>query len=80
MLMLENDGSISASITAYCVNIFPRFLPESTLSFVFIMIWTVAGIILGIITARIIKKYKIKFKIGSERCFSAKIKQLFTKK
>jgi hypothetical protein len=73
-------GVYSATITAFCVNKLPRFLPESTLSFVFIMTWTAPGIILGIITARIIKKYKIKFKIGSERCFSAKIKQLFAKK
>lgn len=73
-------GAYTAAITAFCVNIVPRFLPENTPSFVFILTWTAPGIILGIVSARIIKKYKIKFKIAEKPSLSAKIKQLFSKK
>ncbi len=73
-------GAYSAAITAFCVNIVPRFLPENTPSFVFIMTWTAPGIIIGIVSARIIKRYKAKFKIEAKPSLSAKIKQLFVKK
>lgn len=73
-------GAYSAAITAFCVNIVPRFLPENTPSFVFILTWTAPGIIIGIVSARIIKKYKTKFKIEAKPSLSAKIKQLFSKK
>jgi uncharacterized membrane protein len=70
-------GAYTAAITAFCVNIVPRFMPENTPSFVFILTWTAPGIILGIVSARIIKKYKTKFKIEAKLSLSAKIKQLF---
>jgi hypothetical protein len=54
-------------------------MPENTPSFVFIITWTAPGIILGIISARIIKKYKTKFKIEAKPSFSAKTRQLFAK-
>lgn len=73
-------GAYSAAITAFCVNIVPRFLPENTPSFVFIITWTAPGVIIGIVSARIIKKYKTKFKIEAKPSLSAKIKQLFAKK
>ncbi len=73
-------GAYSAAITAFCVNIVPRMLPENTPSFVFIMTWTAPGIIIGIISARIIKKYKVKFKIEPKLSLFGKIKQLFGKK
>lgn len=73
-------GAYTAAITAFCVNIVPRFMPENTPSFVFILTWTAPGVILGILSARIIKKYKIKFKIETKPSLSAKIKQLFAKK
>lgn len=73
-------GAYSAAITAFCVNIVPRFLPENTPSFVFIFTWTAPGIIIGIVSARIIKKYKTKFKIEAKPSLTAKIKQLFAKK
>lgn len=73
-------GAYSAAITAFCVNIIPRFLPESTPSFVFIFTWTAPGIIIGLVSARIIKKYKTKFNIEVKPSFSAKIKQLFAKR
>ena len=63
-------GAYSASITAFCKNILPIFLPKNTPSFLFIMTWTTPGIILRIISARIIKKFKIEAKPR----FSAKIK------
>lgn len=73
-------GAYTAAITAFCVNIVPRFMPENTPSFVFILTWTAPGIILGIVSARIIKKYKTKFKIEVKPSLSAKIKQLFSNK
>jgi uncharacterized membrane protein len=73
-------GAYSAAITAFCVNIVPRFMPENTPSFVFIMTWTAPGIIIGILSARIIKKYKTKFKIEAKSSLSAKIKHFFAKK
>lgn len=73
-------GAYSAAITAFCVNIVPRFLPENTPSMVFIMTWTAPGIIIGIVSARIIKKYQVKFKIEAKPSLPAKIKQLFAKK
>lgn len=73
-------GAYTAAITAFCVNIVPRFMPENTPSFVFILTWTAPGVILGIVSARIIKKYKIKFKIETKPSLFAKIKQLFSKK
>jgi len=73
-------GAYTAAITAFCVNIIPRIMPENTPSFIFIITWTAPGIILGIISARIIKKFKTKFKIEAKPSFPAKIKQLFAKK
>lgn len=73
-------GAYTAAITAFCVNIVPRFMPENTPSFVFILTWTAPGVILGIVSARIIKKYKVKFQIAEKPSLSAKIKQLFSKK
>ncbi len=70
-------GAYAAAITAFFENIVPRFMPENTPSFVFIITWTAPGIILGIISARIIKKYKTKFKIEAKPSFSAKTRQLF---
>lgn len=73
-------GAYSAAITAFCVNIVPRFFPENTPFFVFIIMWTAPGVIIGIVSARIIKKYKAKFKIETKPSLSVKVKQLFAKK
>ena len=73
-------GAYTAAVTAFCVNIVPRFLPENTPSFMFLLTWTAPGVILGIVSARIIKKYKIKFKIETKTSLSTKIKQLFSNK
>ncbi|CAH0996580.1 hypothetical protein EMA8858_02712 [Emticicia aquatica] len=67
-------GAYSAAITAFCVNIVPRFLPENTPFYVFIVTWTAPGIIIGILSARILKKYKIKFKIEEKSSVFSRIK------
>ncbi len=73
-------GAYAAAITAIFENIVPRFKPENTLGLVFILTWTAPAIILGIISARIIKKYKTKFIIEAKPSLTARIKQLFAKK
>lgn len=57
-------GAYSAALTAFCVNIVPRYFPAQTPFFVFILTWVLPGILIGIISARIIKKYKAKFRIA----------------
>lgn len=42
-------GAYTAVITAFCVNIVPRFMPENTPGFVYILTWIAPGIILGIV-------------------------------
>jgi uncharacterized membrane protein len=73
-------GAYSAAMTAFCVNIVPRFLPENTPSFVFIMMWTAPGIIVGIVSARIIKKYQAKFKIEAKPSIFKRMSLRFAKK
>ena len=73
-------GAYSAAITAFCVNIVPRFFPENTPFFVFIIMWTAPGVIIGILSARIIKKYQAKFKIEAKPSIFSRIKLSFTKK
>ena len=73
-------GAYSAAITAFCVNIVPRLFPENTPFFVFIFMWTAPGVILGVLSARIIKKYQAKFKIETKPSVFSKIKHLFAKK
>ncbi len=73
-------GAYSAAITAFCVNIVPRFFPENTPFFVFIIMWTAPGVIIGILSARIIKKYKVKFKIEEKPSIFSKMKLGYTKK
>jgi uncharacterized membrane protein len=72
-------GAYSAAMTAFCVNIVPRFFPENTPFFVFIIMWTAPGVIIGIFSARIIKKYKMKFKIEPKPSIFSKIKPSFVK-
>lgn len=54
-------GAYSAAISAFCVNIVPRFLPNETPAFVTILIWTLPATILGIISGFVIKRYRNKF-------------------
>lgn len=56
-------GAYSAAVSAFCVNIVPRLLPNETPAFVNILIWTMPATILGIISQQLIKRYKKKFGI-----------------
>lgn len=51
-------GSYGAALTAFCVNIVPRYLPDGTPTFVFIMTWTMPSILMSLLTFYLIKKYR----------------------
>jgi uncharacterized membrane protein len=55
-------GAYSAAMTAFCVNIVPRYLPKNTPDFVQIMTWVVPGVTIGIIGRIILKRYTLKFR------------------
>jgi hypothetical protein len=57
-------GAYSAAVTAFCVNIVPRYLPDGTPMFIFILIWVGPGIVFAFITKYLVKKYKAKFKLA----------------
>ncbi len=57
-------GAYTAALTAFCVNIVPRFLPENSPSFVYIFTWVAPGVVFGIVSFKILKRYKIKFGIA----------------
>lgn len=73
-------GAYSAAITAFFVNIVPRFFPENTPFFIFIVMWTAPGVIIGILSAGIIKKYQVKFKVEPKPSIFSRIKLSFNKK
>ncbi len=54
-------GAYSAALTAFFVNVVPRYMPKNTPDFVFILTWVLPGVIVGVIASRILKKYKAKF-------------------
>ncbi len=54
-------GAYSAAVTAFCVNVLPRYMPDGTPTFVFILIWVLPGVVLGIAGAKIAKGYRKKF-------------------
>lgn len=60
-------GAYSAALTAFFVNVVPRYMPHNTPSFVFILTWVLPGVIVGIVAARILKKYKAKFNMKTEK-------------
>ncbi|RYU94704.1 hypothetical protein [Emticicia agri] len=60
-------GAYSAALTAFFVNIVPRYMPKNTPDFVFILTWVLPGVIVGVIAARILKKYKAKFAVKSSK-------------
>ena len=57
-------GSYSAALTAFCVNIIPRYLPSHTPFFVYILIWVGPGVLLGIYSVRKIKALKSNPKLA----------------
>ena len=54
-------GAYSAALTAFFVNVVPRYMPQNTPSYVFILTWVLPGVVVGIIASRMLKKYKAKF-------------------
>jgi uncharacterized membrane protein len=54
-------GAYSAAMTAFCVNVVPRYLPKNLPDYLFIMTWVVPGVAIGIIGRMILKKYRLKF-------------------
>lgn len=56
-------GAYSAAVTAFCVNIVPRFLPEDTSLVVFIMTWVGPAVVFGFVSRYYRKKYQVKFKM-----------------
>lgn len=60
-------GAYSAAVTAFCVNVVPRYLPDETPTYVFILTWVLPGVILGVVGSRISKYYRKKFNIGKTK-------------
>ncbi len=56
-------GAYSAALTAFFVNVVPRYMPQNTPSYVFILTWVLPGVRVGVIAARILRQYKMKFAI-----------------
>ena len=51
-------GAFSAAMTAFCVNIVPRFLPQDTSQLVFIATWVLPGVAIGLWGRAVLKKYR----------------------
>lgn len=60
-------GAYSAALTAFFVNVVPRYMPQNTPSFVLIVTWILPGVVVGIIASRILKKYKAKFAAKAQK-------------
>lgn len=57
-------GAYSAAVTAFFVNVVPRFLPDNVSFFVLISTWVGPVILFALITHYVIRKYKLKFKLA----------------
>lgn len=55
-------GGYSAALTAFMVNVVPRYLPDNTSMYIFITTWTLPAVVLGIYSAFVQKKYSPKKK------------------
>jgi uncharacterized membrane protein len=71
-------GSYSATVTAFCVNVVPRYL-ENMPSWVMLSSWILPGVIIGYFSARTIRKYKAKYNVALAPTFIEKMKKLFIK-
>jgi uncharacterized membrane protein len=56
-------GAFSAAVTAFCVNVVPRYMPDGTPMIIFVMTWVLPGIIIGFMGVRISKSYRKRFKL-----------------
>ncbi|HLO45247.1 MAG TPA: hypothetical protein VK175_13010 [Leadbetterella sp.] len=57
-------GAYSAALTAFCVNIVPRYLPQNLPFYYYLFTWIAPGIVIAIISKRVLKKYKMKFNVA----------------
>ena len=57
-------GAYSAALTAFCVNIVPRFLPENFPFLGYMALWVGPGVVFAVISVKIRKKYKIKMGVA----------------
>lgn len=53
-------GGYAATVTAFCVNIVPRYLPENLPTLTYLMIWVLPGVLIGFWGNRMLKSYKQK--------------------
>lgn len=53
-------GGYSAAVTAFAVNVLPKYLPNETPFLVFIAMWVAPGVIFGILSAFEIRKFRKK--------------------
>lgn len=60
-------GAYSAAVTAFCVNVVPRYMPDGTPTYVFIMTWVLPGVVLGVAGSRITKGYRMKFGLTKKK-------------
>lgn len=57
-------GAYSAAVTAFCVNIIPRYLPENTSTVTLITLWVAPGVLFSMVSANTIARYKRKFEVS----------------
>lgn len=60
-------GGYSAALTAFMVNVVPRYLPDNTSMYVFIATWTLPALILGLYSVFVRKKYSPKVKTSTTK-------------
>lgn len=51
-------GGYAAAVTAFCVNIVPRFLPQDTPTWVYLAAWIVPGLLIGVLGGRLVGQVK----------------------
>ncbi len=57
-------GAYAAAVTAFCVNILPRYLPENLPSLIQLSTWILPGVIIGYSGSKMLKRYKSRFRIA----------------
>ncbi len=56
-------GAYSAAMTAFCVNIVPRYIPANAPDIAQILVWIIPPALIAIIGRVILRKFKVKFKL-----------------
>ena len=57
-------GAYSAALTAFCVNIVPRYLPENLPFYGYLITWIAPGIIIALVSRKMMTKYRAKFRLA----------------